>query len=94
MHETRLPVSLYLLRTPSYKFALRIGFNVVLIISQQITNPAELKKDGNEREWYIMLLWAMSGCLAEYTQFAPSLEALRYELLSFVRDDSPSLYRR
>ena len=89
-------IDLYLMRTPSFKILLRMGGNVALIIVQQITNPAALQETvraGSRLGWTTVLLWAIGGCFAEYRMFAPNLATLRYELLSFVRDDSPSQYR-
>jgi len=44
--------------------------------------------------YYLLLTWAIGGCTADYRQLAPSRERLLAELLSVVRKDVPSHYRK
>jgi hypothetical protein len=44
--------------------------------------------------YYLLLLWAIGGVTADYRQLAPSHERLVAELLSVIRKDVPSHYRK
>lgn len=84
---------MYLLRTPSFKFIARCCSNMALIMALQLIDVTVLKADDNLYYWLLMVLWAAGGCMAEYRAFAPNLEVLKYEILSFIREDHPSQYR-
>ena len=87
-------VDMYLLRTPSFKFSVRLLFTVCMIVGQQSTNPVKLKQPGEESFWLVALIWAIGGCVEEYRQFSGgSIAKLKYEILSFFHSDSPSEYR-
>jgi len=83
-------LDLYLLRTPAFKFAMRVLADIALATAVVfLSEPAAAASHGN----YILLVWSIGGCITEYNIIAPDQRTLVYELQSFVFSDKPSIYR-
>lgn len=84
--DSRIPLLYYyVLRAPMFKFTLRLVSDVslALLVTFQEGEPSP----------FIFFVWPVSGLIAEYKALIAADGSLRYELLSWLRSDTPSAYR-